>query len=107
MLARRLGLRWRASPPAEAADSRRRSPRSVLLAFRWLCKNPEDLELVAADLHREARDMLREGRSRRFVQAILAWRYACEIAYVLWVAAVRVGKRVVPLGAAWRFLGPG
>ncbi len=58
----------------------------------------DHLKVVIADLSRDAKEMLAEGCSPRYVSFRTLWRAACAVVPILWDATMRVLRKVA--GAA-------
>jgi hypothetical protein len=81
-------------------QARARFGMRMLSGFRWFCSKEtrEVLELVIADLKRDAKEMKRENRSEAFISLVLGWKSQQSILSVLWAAILAMIERILPIG---------
>ena len=74
---------------------------SLLGAFGWFCskENRKHIELIRADLKKDARQMRQEGRGRFFVAVVLLWHTVFgTMLPIMWDGICRLLKAVLPVG---------
>ncbi|MHC4470301.1 MAG: hypothetical protein ACYS99_04990 [Planctomycetota bacterium] len=89
--------------PSDPVESPPKAPKVVFLEFfRYLVPTREGrkiVELIRADLMKDAREMQEKGRSAAETTTVVAWRSGVCATQIIWAGVVKVLSAVTPI--AW------